>query len=104
MRIYTINALLWQMAVFDALTMTSYAIYIMRFRLIDDENSIGFVISDLRMTMIFVILRRVDCFYSSRTSHFFCTAGLDIYFHCIFSFQMQGKHMIETIIQCIFAI
>ncbi len=46
MRIYTINALLWQMAVFDALTMTSYAIYIMRFRLIDDENSIGFVILD----------------------------------------------------------
>ncbi|PAV86350.1 hypothetical protein WR25_14665 [Diploscapter pachys] len=42
MRIYTINALLWQMAVFDALTMTSYAIYIMRFRLIDDENSIGY--------------------------------------------------------------
>ncbi|KHJ88838.1 hypothetical protein OESDEN_11360 [Oesophagostomum dentatum] len=38
MRAYIINALLCAMAVCDALTMTSYLVYIIRFRIFDNEE------------------------------------------------------------------
>ncbi|PIO73560.1 hypothetical protein TELCIR_04468 [Teladorsagia circumcincta] len=42
MRAYTINAILCAMAVCDALTMTSYLIYILKFRIFDYGSVVGY--------------------------------------------------------------